>query len=71
MTGALAIPEGLDVMAQWVPCIAAGDVDALTEKALSLDAQIMILPKTIEAIGRFALLRDPTGALFGFLEPAR
>lgn len=67
--GALTISEDLDVATQWVPYLGVADVDRTTEKAKSLGAHIMIVPTTVEHIGRFALLRDPTGALFGLMQP--
>ena len=67
--GASAIPKGSDIEPQWVPHIAATDVDAATSKAASLGALIIAPPKTRRDFGRFALMRDPTGALFALLQP--
>ncbi|QTD55012.1 VOC family protein [Parasphingorhabdus cellanae] len=71
VAGILTMPKGVKIAAQWVPYIDVADVDAVAQKALSLNAQVVIPPKTNEAIGPFVLLRDPTGALFGLLQPAR
>ncbi len=68
-TGALAIPEGLDIKPQWVPHIAVADADASIEKARSLGAKLIIAPTRKTGFGRSALLRDPAGALFALLQP--
>ncbi|WP_108811291.1 VOC family protein [Sphingorhabdus sp. Alg231-15] len=68
VTGASVIPEALDIKAQWVPYMTTANVDASVEKAGSLGAQIVMAPQTKSGFGRFALLRDPTGALFALLK---
>ncbi len=68
VAAALAIPEELNHAVQWVPYIGVADVDIVAEKAKSLGAKMMLPPSTMDDMGRYALLRDPTGALFGLLD---
>jgi uncharacterized protein len=55
---------------QWVPYLAADDVDATFAKANELGAQTFVEPMEVETVGRFAVLADPTGATFGLYKPA-
>ncbi len=71
VASAVAMPEGLNCAVQWIPYIGVADVDIFAEKAILLGAQMMLSPKTVEGIGRHALVRDPTGALFGLLNSER
>jgi predicted enzyme related to lactoylglutathione lyase len=54
---------------QWVPYLAADDVDATFAKARELGAQTFLEPAEVETVGRFAVLADPTGATFGLFKP--
>lgn len=49
----------------WMPYIECNDVDATAAKAKSLGATIMMGPDDIPGTGRFAVVRDPQGAVFG------
>ena len=55
--------------AQWVPYLAADDVDASVAKARKLGARTFFEPTDVETVGRFAVLGDPTGATFGLFKP--
>jgi len=46
------------------------DVDAITAKARQLGGTIHREPTDIPNIGRFAVLADPTGAVFGIFKGA-
>ncbi|MDE2474866.1 MAG: VOC family protein, partial [Alphaproteobacteria bacterium] len=54
----------------WVPYIQVGDLRARTAKAKSLGGRII---RDVEQIpgdgGSFAIIQDPTGAVFGLYEP--
>jgi uncharacterized protein len=52
----------------WYPYIGTPGVDATTAKALELGAQQFVEPTTMEGVGRFSVLGDPTGATFGLFE---
>jgi predicted enzyme related to lactoylglutathione lyase len=53
----------------WYPYLATDDVDATTAKAKELGAQVYLEPMSMETVGRFAVLGDPTGATFGLMKP--
>jgi uncharacterized protein len=48
----------------WLPYFAVDDADAAAGKARSLGATVMVGPADIPSVGRFALVRDPQGAMF-------
>jgi len=54
----------------WMPYFAAADVDAAFEKAKRLGAQEMVAPTDFPQ-GRFAIVSDPEGAMFGLLHFGR
>ncbi|QDU66457.1 VOC family protein [Engelhardtia mirabilis] len=54
----------------WLSYARVEDVDAMTEKARSLSAQVWVDPRDIPNIGRFAVMADPTGALFALFREA-
>jgi predicted enzyme related to lactoylglutathione lyase len=51
--------------AYWLTYLAVDDVDAATAKAIGLGATQLLAPMTIEGVGRWSILTDPTGASFG------
>ncbi len=54
----------------WVPFIAVDDVDACAQKAITLGGEVLQPPFDVANSGRFAILRDPQGAVFGIGKPA-
>jgi predicted enzyme related to lactoylglutathione lyase len=54
----------------WMPYFAASDVDAAFDKAKSLGAREMVAPTDFPQ-GRFAIVSDPEGAMFGLLRLER
>lgn len=53
----------------WCSYIAVDDVDARVEKAKAAGANIMGGPFDIPDIGRVAMVREPGGALVGWITP--
>jgi predicted enzyme related to lactoylglutathione lyase len=47
------------------------DCDAATAKAKELGARVYMEPMTLEKTGRFAVIADPTGAVFSLFESQR
>lgn len=47
--------------------VAVNDVDAATEKAVSLGASVCFGPYDIPNVGRFSVITDPTGANFAMI----
>ena len=50
--------------------IAVDDVDASAETAQSLGGKILRAPDEIPNVGRFAIIQDPTGAVFAMFKEA-
>lgn len=53
----------------WQPYIATTDVDGVAGKAKELGAAAIVEPADIPTVGRFAIIKDPQGAIFGLLQP--
>lgn len=51
----------------WLPYLAVDDVDISVDKAGSLGADLHMPPSNSPALGRFAVLSDPTGAMFALM----
>jgi len=54
----------------WLPYVETSDVDDTAAKAASLGGRVMVGPQDIPDAGRFAVIQDPQGAVFGALKPA-
>jgi uncharacterized protein len=52
-------------VAAWGTHFATDDVDASAARGQELGATVMLPPTSMEDVGRFAVLADPTGAPFG------
>ncbi|MGE3842569.1 MAG: VOC family protein [Vicinamibacterales bacterium] len=71
--GLLLQPEGASQAGappHWLTYIGIANVDATLQKALSLGATNLHGPEDIPTIGRFAVLRDPQGAVFAIFTPS-
>jgi len=65
LAGAFALtPEMEGMPVCWLPYFGVEDADATAGKATSLGATVLKEPADIPGIGRFALIRDPQGAMF-------
>ena len=53
----------------WLPYVESDDVDATAAKAASLGGRVVYGPEDIPGGGRFVVLQDPQGAVFGALKP--
>lgn len=58
-----------DVPPGWMIYFTADDLDSATRDAAQAGAGIIKPPTDIPGTGRFAVLADPQGAVFGLLEP--
>jgi predicted enzyme related to lactoylglutathione lyase len=56
-------PEGSGPSA-WLPYIGVEDVDATFAKVEALGGTVWVKPTDIPNVGRFAVVSDPTGAMF-------
>jgi uncharacterized protein len=66
--GIMKNPRG-DGPSLWLPYVLVTDVDAAAAKAATLHAEVCVPPTDIPDIGRFAMLRDPQGAVFAVFLP--
>lgn len=53
----------------WVVYVAVDDCDATARAATEAGATVMMGPQDIPNTGRFAVIADPQGAVFGILQP--
>jgi len=67
--GLMAMPD-TSRPSQWVPYVAADDVDATVAEAKGLGATVVAEPMDVPAVGRIAVLIDPQGAAFGLFKPS-
>jgi predicted enzyme related to lactoylglutathione lyase len=65
--GCFDLSEG-EPMPNWMVYIGTSDVDASAAKARQLGATIIVEPSDIPNMGRFAVVQDPTGAVFGLFQ---
>ncbi len=56
---------------QWLSYVAVEDVDASVARAQTLGAKGLHPPTDIPQVGRFAVLQDPTGAVFAVFRGAQ
>jgi predicted enzyme related to lactoylglutathione lyase len=73
--GAGMMPKPKDMPAHvpsyWMPYFMVADVDASAGKAEQLGGKLMVPPRDIPNVGRFAIVNDPQGAIFAIFKPAR
>lgn len=64
--GMMAMPAQMPagVPSYWMPYFQVGDCDASTAKAKELGASVVVPPQDIPKTGRFAVVKDPQGAMF-------
>jgi predicted enzyme related to lactoylglutathione lyase len=68
--GMLTQPDPAAHRPFWCPYVAVDDVDAATQKAASLRAQVFVPPRDIPNVGRFSVIADPTGAVLALYRSA-
>lgn len=70
IAGMMAMPaQAGDTPANWAPYFAVSDCDQSVEKAKQLGGKVLMQPTDIPRTGRFAVLKDPQGAMFSILRP--
>ena len=57
-----------EVPSFWLPYFAVDDCEAATEKAQSLGGGLIVPPMDVPNVGRFAVVRDPQGAVFAVIK---
>jgi uncharacterized protein len=64
VAGCLPFPDGTEAPSSWLTYVFADDVESRAEKAESLGAQVYVMPRHIQGIGKFCVLADSNGAAF-------
>jgi predicted enzyme related to lactoylglutathione lyase len=59
-----------DIPVHWTTYIATQDADAAVARAKELGATILSEPMDGPKMGRFAIIQDPIGAVFGIWQSA-
>ena len=67
--GGLMQERGESPVGYWLAYFAVEDTDAAAAKAMELGAGVIVPPESMEQVGRYAVLTDPTGAAFGLHRP--
>ncbi|MEN3326891.1 MAG: uncharacterized protein V7638_1698 [Acidobacteriota bacterium] len=63
------MPEMGPIPPHWLVYFAVEDCDAAVQKASGLGANVIKPAEDIPGVGRFAILKDPQGAMFALLKP--
>ena len=63
-------PAWGDIPSNWMVYFPVANCDASVAKVRSLGGGVMMPAKDIEKVGRFAVLRDPQGAVFAIIQMA-
>lgn len=61
------IPPSMTVA--WMPYLAVDDVDTRLEKAVAAGATVMRPPFDVPGVGRIGILKEPGGAVVGWITP--
>jgi predicted enzyme related to lactoylglutathione lyase len=59
--------EWAGVRPHWMPYVAVADVDACAKRIAELGGKVCVPPTDI-SVGRFAVVEDPTGAVFSVIK---
>ena len=72
VAGATDVPPGIpeEIPSYWMAIFAVDDADAAVAKVRELGGSVTLEPMDAEGVGRFAVVADPQGAMFGVLKNA-
>ena len=68
--GCMQLEEGMQAPPHWLVYISTKDIDATTARAKELGATVFVEPTDIPNMGRFSVVQDPAGAVFGLFQGA-
>jgi hypothetical protein len=68
--GVMKTPEGGPGVSYWLTYVAVKDVDESTRNAKEIGATVLLQPQDIPKIGRFSIIKDPTGAAIALFKGA-
>lgn len=60
-------PEAGDVPSNWMVYFQTADCDAMAARAKAEKGEVLVGPKDIPGVGRFAVIQDPQGAAFAVI----
>jgi len=63
----MAGPQFKSMPPNWMSYLSVADCDATVARAGGLGAQVIVPPQDVPDVGRFSVLRDPTGAVFAIM----
>jgi predicted enzyme related to lactoylglutathione lyase len=63
-------PEMAQVPPNWTLYFQVDDCDATSRRVKSLGGRLIVEPKDLPNVGRFAVVQDPQGAVFSLYQPA-
>ena len=63
-------PDAKDVPPSWMIYFRTSDCDQTAARAQSLGGHVLVRPKDIPSVGRFAVIQDPQGAAFAVIQLA-
>ena len=72
VAGATDVPPGVpeEIPSYWLTYFAVDDADAAVAKVRELGGGVPMEPMDAEGVGRFAVVTDPQGAIFGVIKNA-
>ena len=56
------------VPSHWMGYVTVADVNGLAEKTVSLGGTVLVPPTDIPTVGRFCVIKDPTGAAVALMQ---
>jgi len=71
VAGIMEIPADLpaEIPSHWIQYIGTRDVDSTAEAAVRAGGSIVKAPSDMQGAGRYAVLKDPQGAIFAIIDP--
>jgi predicted enzyme related to lactoylglutathione lyase len=71
VAGIMEIPSEVpaEVPSHWMQYIGTRDVDATADAAVRAGGSVMKTPSDMQGAGRYAVLKDPQGAMFAIINP--
>jgi predicted enzyme related to lactoylglutathione lyase len=71
VAGIMAIPSEFpaDIPSHWLQYIGTRDVDGTADAAVRAGGSVMKSPSDMQGAGRYAVIKDPQGAVFAIIDP--
>jgi predicted enzyme related to lactoylglutathione lyase len=71
VAGVMALPAEMpaEVPSHWIQYIGTRDVDGTADAAVRAGGSILKSPSDMQGAGRYAILKDPQGAVFAIIDP--